>query len=288
MNRKNKGNLLFSIDLEDVRDQVSNGSTYREGVPENTQRYLEFLQQHNTKATFFVVGNVARKYPSLIKEIIADGHEIACHSDKHIQLNEQTPEEFLEDVRRNLDSLYTAGAEDVIGYRAPTFSLTEQTQWAYGCLSESGFKYSSSVLPAANPLFGWKEFGRKPKYVQGVYEIPITLHAIPFLQLPLAGGVYFRVIPYPLINYSARYHLKLGGPITTYLHPYDIDTSQERFMHPDLDNKKYLNYLMYVNRSKVLKKLESLLSISKPISYKEYYLSHAKAGQGRQSVSSEK
>jgi len=284
MNRKDRGNLLFSIDLEDVRDQVSNGSIYREGVPENTHRYLEFLQQHNAKATFFVVGNVARKYPSLLKEIIAEGHEIACHSDKHIQIDKQTPEEFLEDVRRNLDSLYTAGAEDVIGYRAPTFSLTEKTQWAYEYLSESGLKYSSSVLPAANPLFGWKEFGRKPKYVQGVYEIPITLHAIPFLRLPLAGGVYFRVIPYPLISYSARYHLNRGSPITTYLHPYDIDTGQERFMHPDLNNKKHLNYLMYVNRSKVLKRLESLLSICKPISYKEYYLSYAKTDQEGQSV----
>jgi len=274
MKKKNKGRLLFSIDLEDVRDQVPNGSTYREGVPENTQRYLEFLQRHNAKATFFVVGNVARKYPSLLREIITDGHEIASHSDKHIQINKQTPKEFLEDLTRNLDALYTAGAENVIGYRAPTFSLTRQTQWAYERLSESGFKYSSSVLPAANPLFGWKEFGRKPKYVQGIYEIPITLHAIPFLPLPLVGGVYFRVIPYPLINYSARYHLKQGSPITMYLHPYDIDTCQEHFMHPDLDNKKYLNYLMYLNRSKVLKKLESLLNISKPITYKEYYRSH--------------
>ena len=287
MNRKEKGNLLFSIDLEDVRDQVANGGTYREGVPENTQRYLEFLQQHNAKATFFVVGNVARKYPSLIKEIIADGHEIACHSDTHIQINKQTPQEFLEDIRRNLDSLYAAGAEDVIGYRAPTFSLTRQTQWAYECLLESGIRYSSSVLPAANPLYGWKEFGLKPKYVQGIFEIPITLHAVPFLRLPLAGGVYFRVIPYPLINYSARSRIKQGSPITTYLHPYDIDTSQEHFMHPDLNNKKHLNYLMYINRSKVLKKLESLLSICKPTSYKEYYLSHTDTDKGRQSVSSE-
>ncbi len=281
MKKKNKGRLLFSIDLEDVRDQVPNGNTYREGVPENTQRYLEFLQGHNAKATFFVVGNVARKYPSLLKEIITDGHEIAAHSDKHIQINKQTPKEFLEDLTRNLDALYTAGAENVIGYRAPTFSLTRQTQWAYERLSESGFKYSSSVLPAANPLFGWREFGRKPKYVQGIYEIPITLHVIPFLPLPLVGGVYFRVIPYPLINYSARYYLKQGSPIAMYLHPYDIDTCQEHFMHPDLDNKKHLNYLMYLNRSKVLKKLESLLNISKPITYKEYYRSHVETDQER-------
>ena len=274
MKNETSSDLLFSIDLEDVRDQVDDGSKYREGVPGNTVRYLEFLQGKNASATFFVVGNVARKYPSLINEIISEGHEISCHSDKHIQINKQTPEEFVEDIRRNLDSLYSAGAKDVIGYRAPTFSLTATTQWAYRCLHEAGLKYSSSVLPAANPLYGWKEFGHVPKSVEGILEVPITLHTIPFLRVPMAGGVYFRLIPYIFIYYSARQHMKKGTPITTYLHPYDIDTGQERFMHPDLDNKNYLNYLMYINRSKVFARLEKLVHLCKPISYREFYLSH--------------
>lgn len=275
MNRNDRGNILFSIDLEDVRDQVKNGSSYREAVPENTQRYLKFLQAQNAQSTFFVVGNVARKYPSLIKEIVSEGHEIACHSDMHVQINKQTRWQYLEDLKRNLDSLHVAGAEGVIGYRAPTFSLTEQTKWAYECLRDTGFKYSSSVLPASNPLYGWKEFGCKPRFVQGIYEIPVTLHALPLLRLPLAGGVYFRVIPYPLIQYSARYHLKQGSPITMYLHPYDIDVQQEHFMHPDLDGKKHLNFLMYLSRSRVLDKLEKLFRLSNTISYKEFYLNHA-------------
>jgi polysaccharide deacetylase family protein (PEP-CTERM system associated) len=275
MKNSNSSDLLISVDLEDVRDQVDGGSQYREGVPENTHKYLDFLQSKNAGATFFVVGNVARKYPSLINEIISEGHEIACHSDKHIQINKQTPEEFTADIRRNLDSLYDAGAKEITGYRAPTFSLTAKTQWAYKILHKAGLKYSSSVLPAANPLYGWKEFGLEPKHVDQILEIPITLHTIPFLRVPVAGGVYFRIIPSVLVNYSVRQHMKKGTPITTYLHPYDIDIGQERFMHPDLDNKAYLNYLMYVNRSGVFSKLENLIELCKPRTYKEYYLSVA-------------
>jgi len=275
MKNNNSSDLLLSIDLEDVRDQVDDGSQYKEGVPGNTHQYLEFLQRKNACATFFVVGNVARKYPSLINEIISEGHEIACHSDQHIQINKQTPEEFTADIKRNLASLCDAGAKDVLGFRAPTFSLTESTQWAYKILRKAGLKYSSSVLPAANPLYGWKEFGEDPKPVDGILEIPITLHTIPFLRVPMAGGVYFRIIPSMLINYSARQHMRNGTPITTYLHPYDIDTGQERFMHPDLDNKSYLNYLMYVNRSGVFSKLEKLIELCEPTTYKEFYLSVA-------------
>ena len=257
----NRSKLLFSIDLEDVRDQVDDGYKYREAVPNNTHQFLDFLQSRNARATFFVVGNVARKYPSLINEILSEGHEIACHSDTHIQIDKQTPDEFANDLKRNLESLNAAGAGDVIGYRAPTFSLTAKTQWAYNYLHAAGIKYSSSVLPAANPLYGWKEFGDKPRFVHHVFEIPITLHASPLLRVPMAGGVYFRVFPFMLINYSARRHMKNNNPITTYLHPYDIDTQQEHFMHPDLDNKKHLNYLMYINRSKVFEKLNRLADL---------------------------
>lgn len=281
MTSTNRSDLLFSIDLEDVRDQVDGGTRYKEAVPENTHRYLDFLKSNNAHGTFFIVGNVARKYPSLINEIATEGHEIACHSDTHIQLNKLTPEEFAEDLSRNMDALYKAGASDVIGYRAPTFSLTASTQWAYRCLDEAGLKYSSSVLPAANPLYGWKAFGQDVKQVDGILEIPITLHKLPFLRVPMAGGVYFRIIPSLLINYSARRHIKNSRPITTYLHPYDIDQGQEKFMHPDLDNKAYLNYLMYVNRTGVFSKLNKLIKLCRPISYKTFYLGYTESNQAR-------
>lgn len=273
--QQKKGTLLFSIDLEDVRDQVPNGQRFRSAVPANTERYLKFLQEEHASGTFFVVGNVARKYPSLLKEISDEGHELACHSDRHVQLDRQSESEFVADLERNLEAMHSAGARDVIGYRAPTFSLTEQTRWAYRHLARYGFKYSSSVLPAANPLYGWQDFGARPRYVDGIFEIPITLHASPLPRVPVAGGVYLRVIPYPFIRYSVKRRVTEGYPVTTYLHPYDIDTQQERFMHPDLDDRRHLNYLMYINRSRVLGKLASLFKACSAMTYREYYRQHA-------------
>ena len=271
MKNSAKGKLLFSIDLEDVRDQINNGHHYKERVPENTYRYLEFLQRHNSRATFFVVGKTARTYPGLISEIASEGHEIACHSDSHIQLNKQTRDSFSGDILHNLDSLYNAGAIQVIGYRAPTFSLTEKSRWAYAILAEAGIKYSSSVLPARNPLYGWPEFGAEPRIIDDVLEIPISLHPSPLPHLPVTGGVYFRAFPFFLIKHSVKKYINSKRPILTYLHPYDIDVEQEHFMHPDIDDKRHLNWLMYFNRSSVLPKLERLVSMCDFQAYEDYY-----------------
>lgn len=266
-----KGILLFSVDLEDVRDGVENGDRYQERVPVNTERYLDFLRKHKIKGTFFIVGNLARQYPALVKSIAGEGHEIACHSNAHVQLTKQSPESFRRDINDNLEALYRAGAENIIGFRAPTFSLTSKTAWAYDILGDLGFQYSSSVLPARNPLYGWPDFGGQPKQMgDSLWEIPITLHSLPGLNTPVAGGVYFRIIPFFLIRFSVKRHVRENRPILTYLHPYDIDEEQERFMHPDLSDNKLLNYLMYVNRSKVFARLEGLRKLCGFTSYQDY------------------
>jgi peptidoglycan/xylan/chitin deacetylase (PgdA/CDA1 family) len=182
--------LLLSVDLEDVRDWVRDGHRYREAVPVNTRRYLEAFDRWQVRATFFIVGRVARRYPELVAEIAAAGHELACHGDMHLQLDKLSPESFRSDLLANLDSLAHAGGDSIRGFRAPTFSLVPRTSWAHGVLAELGFTYSSSVLPARNPLYGWPEFGegvRRP--VDGLWELPITLHHLPGLHVPMAGGV---------------------------------------------------------------------------------------------------
>ncbi|MFC1665996.1 polysaccharide deacetylase family protein [Pseudomonadota bacterium] len=271
MKSLNKGTLLFSIDLEDVRDQVEDGHQYKERVPENTHKYLDFLRQYGVRGTFFVVGETARKYPGLIAEIVAEGHEIACHSDCHIQLDKQTSESFYREIRRNLDALYDAGATEIIGYRAPTFSVTEQTRWVYKILAEVGLKYSSSVLPAKNPLYGWPEFGYEPRTIDAILEIPISVHRFPMPRLPVVGGVYFRIIPFVLTRYSVNRYTRANRPLLTYLHPYDIDVEQEYFMHPDIDNKRHLNWLMHFNRSNTIPKLEKLVELCGFQAYDDYY-----------------
>ncbi len=251
--------ILLSIDLEDIRDGVKNGSSYRDNIAESTRQYLKQFEHWGVKATFFVVGKIARRYPQLIGEIIEAGHELACHGDVHAQLDKLNPQKFREDLQRNVAALREAGGREIRGFRAPTFSLTEQTSWAHEVLADLGFTYSSSVLPAKSPLYGWPGFGEGTREVQkGLWEVPVTLHEIPGLSTPIAGGVYFRVLPFPLTRWAIQQKLKKGQPVVTYFHPYDIDTRQEWFIHSALQEKKYLNFLMYIGRAKVLGRLDNL------------------------------
>jgi polysaccharide deacetylase family protein (PEP-CTERM system associated) len=268
--------ILLGIDLEDVRDWVENGSQYREGVPENTKKYLDHFSQWGVKATFFIVGALARRYPQLVAEIVAAGHEIACHGDRHLQLDKLSPQSLRNDLKENMAALRNCGAKEIQGFRAPTFSLTKRTAWAYEVLADLGFTYSSSVLPARNPLYGWPEFGSTARRMpEGIWELPITLLDLPGLAVPAAGGVYFRVLPFLLTKQVIRRNVEAGQPVLTYFHPYDIDTGQERFMHPDLGGKKHLNMLMYIGRAKLLKRL-NLLHRSFPFStYSDYVFSLA-------------
>ena len=122
--------FLFSIDLEDVRDSVVDGKKYREAVPELTAKYLDWLNSIQSKATFFVVGNTARYYPDLIREIAKQGHEIACHTDMHIQLTNITEAEFRKDCDAFFDIMDKCGVGGITGFRAPIFSLTEKSKWS--------------------------------------------------------------------------------------------------------------------------------------------------------------
>ena len=250
---------------------VPNGMDYKEAVPNMTMRYLEFLNTHDSRATFFVMGKVALQYPDLIKEIQDRGHEVACHSHRHVPLEKLGKDGFRKDLEDNLEALIKAGAKNLQGYRAPTFSLTSKTQWAYSILREYGILYSSSVLPANNPLYGWPSFGLAPRLISGVTEIPVTVSKSPLLHVPFAGGIYLRVIPSFLIRFWCRQSLKNNVPIVSYLHPYDIDHAQERFMHPAINGNHIYNWLMFVNRKTVLAKLDGILNLGyRILPYFEY------------------
>lgn len=251
---------LFSVDLEDIRLLIPNGEHYAERVPAMTDHYLEWLRSHSSKCTFFVVGEVAERYPTLIKRIVDEGHEVGCHTDTHRPLDSMTPAEFRDDLRRNVEKLLACGAPAPLGFRAPTFSLTKDTQWAHDILAEEGFLYSSSVLPAKNPLYGWEEFGPEPRVLSsGLVELPMTLGRLGPLRIPFAGGVYFRALPKAWTLHSAARVARRGRPVIGYFHPYDIDTEQERFMHPGINDSAFYNWLMYHNRASMFPRLESLM-----------------------------
>lgn len=251
--------FLFSIDLEDVRLWMDNGLQYQPRVVPNTRRYLNWLKSHQVQCTFFVVGEVARLYPELIQEIIANGHEIALHSDRHIPVAHQQPDAFKQDLEANLEALHKAGANTIVGYRAPIFSIVRESSWAYPILASYGIRYSSSVLPAKSPLFGWPEFGSTAREVAGVLELPMSVSSFGPLTIPTAGGVYFRVFPWLLLKRAIQLHASSGTPLLSYFHPYDLDTEQERFMHPGIHNNPFFNYLMYMNRKGLLPRLDRII-----------------------------
>lgn len=251
--------FLFSVDLEDIRFHMEDGRGRPERVPDNVHGYLDWLKRHGFRCTFFVVGDVAEAYPSLIREIFEKGHEIACHGYRHIPLDQQTPDQFRNLLEANRNALTRAGARNIQGFRAPIFSLTEKTTWAYEVLRDLGFTYSSSVLPAKNPFYGWPEFGPRPKMINGIFEIPMTTRRFGPYRVPAAGGVYFRVLPALFIRRSVNKFLGADQPLIGYFHPYDIDTEQERFMHPEINDNRFYNYLMYYNRKNVFKRLDAII-----------------------------
>ncbi len=252
--------FLLSVDLEDVRAMIPAGMRFRERVPANTERMLGFLAQHGIRCTFFTVGDVARRYPDLVRRIAQEGHEIACHGSDHVPLDRLDAALLRDDLRRALDALARAGVEGVRGFRAPVMSLTQQTAWAHDVLAELGFRYSSSVIPVRTPLYGWPGHARGATRTRsGIWELPLSVGGAPPLVLPFLSGAYFRLLPFTLIRSFFRRERRAGRPAVGYLHPYDVDSDQERFMHPELGGSRLLNALMYWNRRGVFARLERLL-----------------------------
>lgn len=250
-----KHNFLFSVDVEDDRIPGEE-DTFSGRVPANVDVYLEFLKEHNMHATFFVLGNIARKYPELLRKIEDQGHEIGCHSDIHTPLDQMDAHSFREDLERNVSAIKAAGIEKISGYRAPCFSLGESTSWAYKVLAEMDFVYSSSVLPAPNPHYGWADAAKEPSQQEsGIWEIPITLSGLPMLDLPFGGGTYFRVLPFFLTKHLFRKHFRNNIPVISYFHPYDIDPDQRKNAFPEMADKPLFNWLLYHNRRSVMRKL---------------------------------
>jgi len=263
--------FLLSIDLEDVRDLIPDGQRYRENVPAITHGLLNILEDARARITFFVTGPVAVRYKTLVADIFSAGHEVACHSFAHQPLDHYSQEGFEEDLHKNLAALADAAIHNVQGFRAPVLSMTARTKWVYPVLSQHGITYSSSVLPASNPLYGWPEFGAAPQRVDGVLEIPVSVARLAWMKLPFASGIYFRVLPFGFVQGQFRTFIRRGTPIVSYLHPYDFDAGQERFMHPGIHDSRFYNWLMYCNRSKALDRLRRLLDMGLPIRpYRDY------------------
>lgn len=225
-------------------------------VVESTRKILSLLEKYGVKATFFILGWVAERCPSLVREIDAAGHEIASHGYNHELVYRNTPGSFKEDVQKSLDVLGSITNEEVIGYRAPSFSITPRSQWAVDVLKDLGFLYDSSVFPTSfHTRYGFNGASRFPfRHANGLIEIPLSTVRLSGANVPIAGGGYFRLYPYSFFRYLCRRLNRQGRSLVFYLHPWELDPEQ-----PRMEICRSYHFRHYVNLGATEKRLRKLL-----------------------------
>jgi polysaccharide deacetylase family protein (PEP-CTERM system associated) len=202
-------------------------------VCRNTERLLGIFQEAGTTATFFVLGWVAERFPALVRKIAAAGHEIACHSYAHRLVYDLTQKGFRDDLRRAKDAIESASGQPVYGYRAPSYSITPRSLWALDILIEEGFLYDASIFPIHHDRYGIPLSGRHAYSLRrsggSLLEVPASTIRCGPLNLPVAGGGYFRLLPYAWTKWGiARLNRAERRPAVFYLHPWELDAEQPR------------------------------------------------------------
>lgn len=203
-------------------------------VVTNTQKLVAIFEEFDVKGTFFVLGWVAERYPKLIRDISACGHEIACHGLSHRLVYEQSPSEFREETSRSKNLLEDITGSAVLGYRAASYSIVRESLWALDILVELGFVYDSSIFPVRHDRYGIPDAERVPHRMSTpggatLVEWPLATANILGVRLPVAGGGYFRLFPYWLSRWGlASINRRELRPFIFYLHPWEIDPAQPR------------------------------------------------------------
>lgn len=245
--------ISFTIDLEDIRPDATLEPRYQRV----TEELLELFAARGIRTTFFVVGELARENPSLIRQISAHGHEIALHSLTHTPLTRLSRGAFAAETLAGRDLLGEITGKPVTGYRAPIFSLTRATPWVPETLTELGFRFSSSVLPAGNPLHGFPGAPKRPfRWDCGLIELPAPVAAVGPLTLPVLGGIYFRYLPLRIALRAVR-RMDPEALVWNYFHPYDFDAGQPFFRMKNTGF--WISMLLWLNRRGTLPKLRAFI-----------------------------
>ncbi len=226
-------------------------------LPKILPRILETLAAMDVRATFFWVGWAAKRYPELVKETVSYGHEIASHGWSHTPLFRLSPQEFRREIRQSKSLLEDLSGREVLGYRAPTYSITPKTIWGLEILAEEGFRYDSSIFPVRHDLYGFPRAPRFPFRFKdlGLIEFPVSTLKWGPINIPIAGGGYFRFFPYPFTRYAlSRINRKERKPFVFYVHPWEFDPAQPRFKAPLKSRFRH-----YLNLSRTQKRFKKLL-----------------------------
>jgi polysaccharide deacetylase family protein (PEP-CTERM system associated) len=264
--------LVLSFDIEEHdRIEAANAvglsiadslkATYAERMEAATRRLLDLLAEHNAYATFFIVGEIARRRPRLVRDIAAAGHEIGGHSWDHRRVHRFDACSFAEDLRITKDALEQASGFGVFGFRAPTFSVMESTAWAVDVLAASGYSYDTSIYPVRHDRYGVPDAPRGPFTVVGpgggeMLELPPVTYRVSGQNLPMAGGGYFRLFPLWATKLAVRQMLQQTIPPVAmmYFHPWEFDPGQ-----PKLPLKRLSKFRTYVGIRRSLSKLDGLM-----------------------------
>ncbi len=259
---------IFSIDVEDwfhileadcVLNNVSEWSHLTSRVECAMDQLFEVLDKHDTKATLFFLGWIAEQFPDLAQLACEKGHEIAVHGYYHNLVYDQSYDEFHEEVKKAKDRLEDLTGVQVMGFRAPGFSITRKSLWAYEALIDLGFSYSSSVYPAFRSHGQFPGFGNGPRKIsfgdRSILEFPIPVLPLPFSFLNCFGGGYFRLFPLVVYNNAIKFLESRNELNVFYIHPHDIDVSQ-----PKLPLSLIRKFKSYVNVSGCREKIDRIVA----------------------------
>lgn len=228
-------------------------------VENNLDKILGSFTRHNVKATFFTLGWLAKRYPAMIRRIVDEGHELACHGYAHVRITDQTPEQFYAEVKQAKALLEDIAGVPMKGFRAASYSIVAKTLWAHEILQDLGFAYSSSIYPVHHDLYGMPEaprFAFRPGNAPKLLEIPVTTFVFGGGQFPCGGGGYFRLFPYALSRWAINRVNRLDRQAAVfYFHPWELDPGQPRVDGIDVKTR----FRHYLNLHRMEDRLERLL-----------------------------
>ena len=258
---------LFSVDVEDYF-QVnafeaavprSQWADYPSRIERNMELLLELLHRKKILGTFFTLGWIGARFPDLVRRIAAAGHEVASHGFWHRRITELTPEEFREEIRSSRSLLEDVSGQRVHGFRAPSFSIVPGKEWAFDVLLEEGYGYDSSIFPIRRPGYGYPGAQRVPHLITRpsgtLLELPMATYRVGGLQIPAAGGGYFRQFPFALFRRTFQQLTAGGISGMFYIHPWEIDPAQ-----PRLPVSTVARFRHYTGLNRTLPRLERMLS----------------------------